>query len=209
MTADEIAAELKADIMAGRIPPGTELRQEGIALRFGVSRMPVRDALNLLAVDRLVRLRRNRGAQVIRFSAEELAQVFHMRHLLEADLLRHAIDRYDEDALQRLKHEMHRCEVEAGHPDFPAADWRFHAVLYAPSGMELQIATVQELRLSAQVHVAVYDDLRQSETQWNDDHRRIVAAVEARDSDEAVRALHAHLTQAEAALRAAMGGVRP
>ena len=56
--APQIATTLRADILAGRITPGEALQQEDLAARFGVSRIPVRDALQQLAAARLVGGRR-------------------------------------------------------------------------------------------------------------------------------------------------------
>src|SRR5215471_16769243 len=126
MTPSEIAISLRRDILTGHVAPGSDLPQEELARRFGVSRIPVRDALNLLAAEKLVRIRPNRGAQVICFSRKDLAEVYSLRVILETDCLARAIPDILDVDLERIAQEMRRCEIEAGNEGFPEADWRFH-----------------------------------------------------------------------------------
>ena len=129
MTPSEIAISLRRDILTGHVAPGSDLPQEELARRFGVSRIPVRDALNLLAAEKLVRVRPNRGAQVISFSRKDLAEVYSLRVILETDCLARAIPDIGDVDLERIAQEMRRCEIEAGNEEFPEADWRFHRAL--------------------------------------------------------------------------------
>lgn len=204
MTATTVAEGLRAEILEGRIAPGADLQQAEIATRFGVSRIPVRDALNLLAAERLVDLRPNRTARVISLTPSELDEVFDLRLLLETDALARALPRLTEADLAAIGQEMRRCEVEAGLPSFPAADWRFHRAIYAPSGRAIELALIRDLRRLCQIHLAVYPALRRQADRWSGDHRRLLAALAARDARAAGAALRDHLTAAAGALRAAM-----
>ncbi len=79
-----IADELALDIERGEFPPGTRLSEAAIALRFGTSRGPVREALAMLARDELVELRPRHGAFVLALSAAQLDEMFEMRASLYA-----------------------------------------------------------------------------------------------------------------------------
>src|SRR3954471_6447027 len=81
--ADHLAHELQVEIITGRSPIGTRLRQEDLAARFGVSRTPVREALRQLQAIGLVEQLGHRGALVRRFSAEECRNVYLVRAELE------------------------------------------------------------------------------------------------------------------------------
>ena len=192
-TPTDIAAALRQDILTGRIQPGEELPQEGLATRFNVSRMPVRDALNALSAERLVTLRPNRGAQVIALTPDELLEIYDLRALLECDLAARAIPMLQPADTDLIRREMLRCELEAGTPDFPAADWRFHKALYAPAGRARQITMVEELRALCQMHQAAYDSLRRQSDRWSEDHRVIVELAAAGQADAAVVALKRHI----------------
>ena len=81
--ADDIAAVLEDEIVAGEIPPGTVLRQEQLSDRFAVSRTPVREALRRLAALGLVSFEPNRGVRVRSISPLELREAFLVRSELE------------------------------------------------------------------------------------------------------------------------------
>lgn len=203
-SAQDIAHALRDEILNGSISPGQELRQEELAKRFQVSRIPIRDALNLLARDRLISLRPNRGGKVISLGAFELEEIYDLRIALETDALERSFERFDKTALKKIVHQMRRCELEANTPDFPEADWRFHCALYAPSERPRQIAMIQELRNLCQMHRAAYTSLRGSEDRWSEDHRAIIDAVEQRDLQMAKSHLRAHLQEAGQHLRNAL-----
>src|SRR5215218_3677877 len=82
-TPDRIAETLREEILRGEV----ELRQEELAQRFGVSRLPVRDALLRLEAQGLVHVYPNRGAFVISLSADEVTEIYEMRILLEGDII--------------------------------------------------------------------------------------------------------------------------
>src|SRR4029078_12577031 len=81
--ADDLARELQAEIVTGRIPLGSRLRQEDLAARFGVSRARVREALRQLQALGLVEQLGHRGALVRQISAEEGRNVYLVRAELE------------------------------------------------------------------------------------------------------------------------------
>ena len=81
--ADDLAHELQVEIITGRIPLGTRLRQEDLAARFGVSRTPIREALRQLQAIGLVEQLGHRGALVRSFSPDECRNIFLVRAELE------------------------------------------------------------------------------------------------------------------------------
>src|SRR5438046_9746227 len=92
-TPDLIAESLRDEILRGEIPPGQPLRQEELAERFGVSRLPVRDALLRLEAQGLVHVYPNRGAFVISLTSNEVREVYEMMILLEGYILDRAVQR--------------------------------------------------------------------------------------------------------------------
>src|SRR5688500_2191982 len=76
-------AKLRAMIFSGELRAGQPMRQEEIARRLGVSRLPVREALNRLATEGLVELKPRRGFFVTSLNADEIEDIFDMRALLE------------------------------------------------------------------------------------------------------------------------------
>lgn len=80
---ERIAQILEAEILSGIIEPGTRIRQEEVADRLGSSRLPVREALRMLAASGLVQLETNRGARIPHLDKSEVDVLYRMRERLE------------------------------------------------------------------------------------------------------------------------------
>ncbi len=193
---DTIAAALRTEILSGEAKPGTLLRQEEIAARFAMSRIPVRDALRLLEAEGLVTIATNRGAQVTRLSRDEVAEIYHLRVLLEGDCLALAIAHMSVVDLARIERLRQRAEIDAATADWNDGDWAFHEALYRPSGHARQIETIRSLRTTSDLYASAHRALPKQRKRWLADHRSIVAACHAKRTAEAVAALTAHLLAA-------------
>ena len=82
--ADDISERLEAEIVEGVLPPGTRLEEPALAERFGVSRTPVREALQRLSASGLVELKPRRGTQVLNPSIGRIVEMFEVMAELEA-----------------------------------------------------------------------------------------------------------------------------
>ena len=193
---ETIAAALRADILSGATKPGTLLRQEDLAARFAMSRIPVRDALHLLEAEGLVTIATNRGAQVSRLSRNEVAEIYHLRGLLECDCLGLAIPRMSETELDRIERIRQRAEIDAATPEWNAGDWSFHEALYRPSGHDRQIEMIKGLRTTSDLYAVAHRALPKQRKRWLADHRAIVAACRGGRTADAVATLSSHLAAA-------------
>ena len=203
-TADSVAASLRAALHQGRWSPGAALRQEELAAEFGVSRIPVREALNKLQAEGLVVVEPNRGAFVASLSPAEVHEVFDLRVLLECDALRHAIPQHTPRTLRQL-HAL-QAELDAEHDPnlWLATDAAFHEVLYAPSGRTKTLEMIAVLRASV---TRLYRSHLSPDTRrkgWRDEHHALLKAVAARNAERAVAALTRHLRETEAVAVAAV-----
>lgn len=121
---DEIASKIRGDIWQGRCAVGTRLRQEALALEFGVSRTPVREALRKLQAEGIIVFVPRRGALVRRPSPRELREAYRVRAELEglgAELAARWIDDFELQGLERADEafrELTRCapQGKAGAP---------------------------------------------------------------------------------------------
>jgi DNA-binding GntR family transcriptional regulator len=86
--AERAADELRRKIMSGELPEGFQLRQDALAAEFGISRIPVREALLQLEGEGLVRIVPHKGAVVSELSLDEISELFMLRGLLEPVLLK-------------------------------------------------------------------------------------------------------------------------
>ena len=195
-TPDLIAATLRDEILRGAIPPGQPLRQEDLASRFGVSRLPVRDALVRLEAQGLVEVFPNRGAFVIALSADEVREVFDMRILLEGDLIERAVPRMTPDDWRTIDAARADAAHHANGPQWTESDWRFHRALYEPAARPRQLATIETLRGTVARYWAADTALPIRKTELLADHDAIVEACRARASVAARRRLEEHLRRA-------------
>jgi DNA-binding GntR family transcriptional regulator len=195
-TPDLIAESLRDEILRGQLGPGQALRQEELAARFGVSRLPVRDALLRLESQGLVHVYPNRGAFVISLSADEVREIFEMRLLLEGDMIERAVPHMSADDWRRIDAAHAESVRTAGTDDWVEGDWRLHRALYEPAGRPRQLATIEQLRATVARYWTARDALPSGTTDWLADHDAILAACRARASVAARRRLEDHLRRA-------------
>jgi DNA-binding GntR family transcriptional regulator len=127
-----IAESLRTAILDGSYRPGERIRQEDVAARSGASRIPVREALRMLAAEGLVTLVANSGAWVTRLTMAECAELYLIRERLEPLLLRSSMPRLGEAEIGRLAELTEAMEAAGTDVDaFLRADREFHLSSYA------------------------------------------------------------------------------
>jgi DNA-binding GntR family transcriptional regulator len=150
--AEELRLQLADEIVRGALAPGSALDETDIALRFKVSRTPVREALRQLVASGLVEARAHRGAVVARPSVERLTGMFEAMAELEALCAGLAAERMPPAERHRLEavHEELRVLSHAGNPDrFHEVNESFHNAIYAGS----QNDYIAEITLATRVRV--------------------------------------------------------
>jgi DNA-binding GntR family transcriptional regulator len=181
-------------ILTGDYPPGSPLRLQDLAVRNGVSMIPVREALRLLEAEGFVESIPNRGARVASLSMEDMLDVYRTRIVLEVEALRQAVPRTTPAVLakaRRLNNKIIRQFVTRGHAEYD--DHRaFHFALYEPSGSKWL------LRLIGIVwdHTERYRRIGAARVKAGEaraEHELILNRIEAKDVAGAVAALTVHL----------------
>src|SRR5213078_3588550 len=123
---------LREQILDGELPPGAPISQAGLAVRYGVTRTPMREALRLLQREGLVDAEFNRRVRVSRLSIEELEQLYAQRILQEALAVRLSVPRFSESDLHDLR-SLHEQMIELANPqtyiEWEHAHREFHALL--------------------------------------------------------------------------------
>lgn len=204
MTPETIAAELRRELLAGILRPGADLSQVELADRFGVSRIPVRDALRILAGEGLVEIEINRGARAIRLTPGEVREIYDLRILLECDCLRRAAVQLSPATLREIERVRLKAELDANGPDWAEGDWAFHRTIYQLAVRPRQLTLIEALRRTCRLHVSAYSSMPARKPRWLDDHRIIVQHLQRGDVDKAVLALQRHLEAAAQHLLARM-----
>lgn len=199
----EVAKRLRERIFAHEIPPGTWIDEQALAVEYGISRTPLREALKVLAAEGMVTLKPRRGAYVTEVSDRDLDDIFPVLALLEGRCAHEATERARPEDLRRLDaiHETLEKHATAGNLDrFFEANQDFHRALLDLAGNRWLAQVIQDLRrvLRLTRHHSLLARGRVQESL--EEHRAILAAMRSRDAERAGELMHAHLGQGRAAI---------
>ncbi|RZT57404.1 GntR family transcriptional regulator [Microcella alkaliphila] len=190
-----VADALRDAIVAGDFPPGSRIRQEEIAERFGASRVPVREALKMLEADGLVTLRANAGAWVSRLSLDECDEVYQTRERVEPLLLRLSAPHLDAEALDRLERLAEQMAQTTEIEEFLRLDRDFHWSSYAGADTLVLGDLVRRLWNTTQPYRRAYTRLIDAHSQRivHDEHHMIVTALRDGDIEAGERVVEGHI----------------
>ena len=130
-TAERVQEFVTAELLRGALQPGTWVRQDELAERLQVSKIPVREALQRLAALGLVRFESNRGVTVPKLTVDDAEEQFELRRAVEPRLLARAIPRLTIADLAEAE-----MALDVDGTGTTEANWRFHRALYAPAGWQ-------------------------------------------------------------------------
>ncbi len=193
-TPDLVADVLRSAILRGVLIGGQPLPQDEVALQFGLSRIPVREALRQLEGEGLVTFVRNHGAIVSRLSAPELRELSDMRIGLETMAIRiampHLTDAILRDAEKILDEIDRNADPVQG---WTENNWKFHSTLYAPAQRPLLLKTVEGLHNNVARYLRLHVSLLGYKVKGQQEHRRILQACFDRDTRTVVELLEQHI----------------
>ncbi|MET0848135.1 MAG: GntR family transcriptional regulator [Pseudomonas sp.] len=190
-----IEETLRSAILDGRIPCGTALRQQDLADLFGVSRMPVREALRQLEAQSLLNVIAHKGAVVAPLVQGDAVETYALRILLESEALRLSIPLLDAQDLEDAARYIDNLETEQDYTEIGRLNRLFHMSLYskAPNRRLLRLIedglNEEERFLRFNLEAMGLGKLSQ------DDHRALLVAAENRDIESAVKMLDNHLNR--------------
>lgn len=197
---NDIADELRGRIISGEYQPGSRIREEVIAAEFDVSRVPVREALQVLEQQRFLVLRPRRGAIVASPTATGAAELMAIRAELEAMAGRLAASRLGGHTLADLE----RCVAEgeaavaAGAlEDVPESAERFHDLVAVSSGNSELAEVLRSVRSRVNWMFELEVEERAAGS-WAD-HRAIVDAIATGDEQAVDRLMRQHVLEDRAA----------
>ena len=201
-TTSFIVENLTRAIVEHRLLPGTKLAEQKLADHFGVSRTLVRQALFQLSQNRLIKLEPARGAFVATPSVEEARQVFAVRRMLEAEMVRAFMAQSTPAKIRSLrqhvaaeKKAMEREDV--GQRTELLGD--FHVRMAELMGNEVLAQLLGELISRCALITLMYQSSMAAEHS-HDEHADIVEALASGDAEHAVQLMRQHLDNVEAGL---------
>jgi DNA-binding GntR family transcriptional regulator len=202
--ASMVTERLRANIVNGTLAPGSQLSEVELAQTFGVSRGPVREALQRLIQEGLVRSEPHRGVFVPVLSDDDVRDIYLARDALETSAVRHIIasgkSTEAADQLDRLVKLMEESETANDWEAVGQFDLEFHSALVASSGSErlqrMFSTVISETRLCLGVLTAA--DAR---SDLVEEHRQIASLIREGRSDKALEVLKVHFDDAVETIR--------
>lgn len=199
----EVAERLRQRIFAHELKPGTWIDEQKLAEQYGISRTPLREALKVLASEGLVELKPRRGCYVTEINARDLDDIFPIIAMLEGRCAAEAVRRMAKSELASLQaiHESLEASAREGRIDaFFEANQEFHKRIQELSQNRWLLQVIQDLRkvlkLARHDSLSLEGRLQQS----LDEHRLILAALEAGDPDLAEKRMYEHLISGRQAI---------
>ena len=194
-----IADSLRTAILDGSYAPGERIRQEDVAARSGASRIPVREALRMLAAEGLVTLVANSGAWVTRLTMAECTETYLIRERLEPLLLRTSMPFLADEAIARLAELAAAMEATSSVDEFMRLDREFHLSSYAGAAPGETWHIIHRMWNTTQHYRREFTKrAARGESDGGLDvthleHRLLLDCVRRQDADDAERVLVTHI----------------
>lgn len=193
---EQIYRDILEAIVEHRLTPGARLPEDSLSEVFGVSRTVIRKVLQRLALERLVTIRPNRGAQVAQPSTKEAHDVFAARILIEPammnDVCRHATEAQLRQ-LRQIVEDEHRAQHGGNQSDAIRLSARFHVQLLAIAGNDVITEQTALLTTRSSLIIAVYGN-RNSVGCECGGHDELIELLQRGDGDAASQWMRKHLS---------------
>jgi DNA-binding GntR family transcriptional regulator len=197
---ERVAERLRERILEHTLAPGSWIDEQALTAELGISRTPLREALKVLAAEGLVTMKLRRGAYVTEVSETDLSEVFHLLSLLESDAAASVALQASDAQLAELATLHQRLEATVADRDaFFGANERFHMRLLEIAGNRWRNQMVADLRRVMKLyrHHSLFKQGRLEASLK--EHRRIMAALKARNAPLAQQLVQQHLAHGKEA----------
>ena len=197
---EQVAEALRARILAHTLAPGSWIDEQALATQYGISRTPLREALKVLASEGLVTMKLRRGAYVTEVTERDLDEVYHLLALLESDAAVVVAESASDAQIAELAALHDELEAQVGDRDrFFAANERFHMRLLEIADNRWRNQLVADLRkvMKLNRHHSLFKQGRLEASLK--EHRRIVAALKARNGERVRELMQQHFANGKRA----------
>ncbi|MFI7839879.1 GntR family transcriptional regulator [Pseudomonas asiatica] len=196
-----IEERLRSAILDGRLPPGTAIRQQELATLFGVSRMPVREALRQLEAQSLLKVEMHKGAVVAPLIGEDAMDTYALRVLLETEALRQSIPLLDANDIASARGYIQQLENETRHAEIGRLNRLFHMSLYSKAPNKKLLRLIEDELNEEERFLRFHLSSMGLGKLTQDDHNALADAAGDKLVDEAVTVLERHLNNASRVIR--------
>ena len=203
----DIEHRIREDIVAGELQFGSRITIAELANRYGVSQMPIREALRALHGEGLLVIEPNRGARVRSLDRHFVSNIFDLRCSLEMLIVRQMVTRCTPEHLAELEHIEARIEANIEAANFQGvlrANHELHRLIGEIAQNPDAVTLLNRHWLLIAALWRRYEYGPERFTGVVDDHRHLLAAIRARDVEAAVMLAGAHVMKAKQVLLARM-----
>jgi DNA-binding GntR family transcriptional regulator len=204
---ERVAQALRRAIILRELPPGLHIPEPVLAERYGVSRLPVRDALSQLEHEGLIRIEPRRGAFVVGFTEEDLDGVYDCRRVLESHAVRRAASRADAQGiadLQAVADEMQAGLFSSNTQQVASTDIQFHRRIVRMSGNRMLCTAWEPLAGLIATIVSITDVLIMDLASAVGSHQTLIQALAEHDEELAETLMRRHLVDGEVLMHDAL-----
>lgn len=194
--ASAVADRLREQILSSAYPAGTQLRQDALAASFGVSRIPVREALFQLEAEGLLQIVPHKGAVVTELSPEEVNDIFDLRVMLETRLFRDSVTRLTAEDLTALDAVQARFDTAIRERDlvqWGVLNQQLHTALYARAQLPQTSAVVATLLQKSDRYTRVQLSSDPARHRAASEHSELIALARQGQVESACAYLAAHI----------------
>jgi GntR family transcriptional regulator of gluconate operon len=197
---EQVVTVLRCEILVGALAHGSHLKEPSLARRFGVSRLPIREAIAQLDREHLVRILPRRGAFVIGITARDISDIYECRTMIELAAVRRVAATIDAEGvaeLDRLVDQMDGAVTSGQLRLMAAADISFHRRVVDLSRNRALIASWEPLAPLIEAILGISDTTCAELPIAVESHRAITRALARHDTAEAVAIMTVHLPSGE------------
>jgi DNA-binding GntR family transcriptional regulator len=190
-----VADRLREGILDGTFPPRTQLSEVALSQQLSVSRGPIREAMQRLLQEGLLRGERNRGVFVVDLGAGDVRDIYLARSAVErtaAGLVASTGTDQDFDVLQSMVDKL-AAAVDSDWVELTKLDLQFHLALVAAAGSPRLDRMFRTLMAESQLCIVRLEPFYPGREEVVHEHQAILDAIRARDLDEADRLLAQHM----------------
>jgi DNA-binding GntR family transcriptional regulator len=202
---DGLTSELRRLIVEGVYPPGHRLVQEELADRFGVSRIPLREAMRTLSSEGLLRSVPGRGTFVTVLDLDEIDEIYNLRRLIEPSFAEHVTERISRGDISRFEAmvaDMDRV-TETGADSWSRTNLAFHLDMYRMSRLPLRYEIISQMYHRLEPYSRFYVHGTSAYERVQREHAAMVQALADGDTEELSRQIVAHIDGGQQGLHAA------
>ncbi len=162
-TAEQIAGRIRDEIEAGTIVPGQPLSQVDLAREFGLSRIPIREALRVLEAEGYVTSRPNKGTSVMSSpTLDDIYETIEIREMIESRIMERVVERIKPETLREAKVALRALNAARSPQALRGAHERFHTILFDVAERPRMVKLVNAWRFRVDAHPDVDGTKRQA-----------------------------------------------